>query len=96
MQTVRINLVPVVLSTPTIYCVVAVMKESDMNNAPPEWQASQASYELVNGFLMRQLQLEPQEGFPTNTGKNPVDLDKTVSLTIKFAVPAFESVVVHG
>ena len=40
--------------------------------------------------------MEPDEGFPTNTGKNPVDLDETVSLTSKYVVPAFESVIVHS
>ena len=88
--------VPVVLGIPTINCVVVVTKESDMWCAPPEWQVFRASYELVNGFLMRQLHLEPEEGFPTNTGKNPVDLDETISLTSKCIVPAFESVIMHG
>ena len=35
--------VPVVLGTPTINCIVTVMKESDMNSAPLEWQASKTS-----------------------------------------------------
>ena len=39
---------------------------------------------------------EPEGGFPTNTDKNPVDLDETVSLTSKCVAPPFESVVVHG
>ena len=73
--------VPVVLGTPTINRIV--MKESNLNNAPMEWQASKTSYELANGFLMRRLHLEPEGGFPTNTGENPVDLDETVSLTSK-------------
>ena len=84
--------VPVVLSTPTINHIVAVMKESNMNNAPMEWQASKTSYELANGFLMRRLHLEPEQGFPTNTGKNPINLDETVSLTSKCVVPPFKSV----
>ena len=88
--------VPVVLSTPTINHVVVVMKESNLNNAPMEWQASKTSYELANGFLMRRLHLEPEQGFPTNTGKNPIDLDETVSLTSKCVVPPFKSVIVHG
>ena len=85
---------PVVLGTPTINRVVTVMKESNLNNAPMEWQASKTSYELVNGFLMRRLHLEPG-GFPTNTGKNPIDLDETVSLTSKCVALPFESVIVH-
>ena len=68
-------LVPVVLGTPTINCIVAVMKESNLNNVPMEWQTSKTSYELANGFLMRSLHLELDQGFPTNTGKNPTDLD---------------------
>ena len=84
------------LVPPTINRVVVVMKESNLNNAPMEWQASKTSYELANGFLMRRLHLELEGGFPTNTGKNPVDLDKTVSLTSKCVALPFESVVVHG
>ena len=88
--------VPVVLGTPTINRIVAVMKESNLNNVPMEWQASETSYELANGFLMRRLHLEPEGGFPTNTGENPVDLDETVSLTSKCVALPFKSVVVHG
>ena len=88
--------VPVVLGTPTINRIVVVMKESNLNNAPMEWQASKTSYELANGFLMRRLHLEPEGGFPTNTGKNPIDLDETISLTSKCVAPPFESVIVHG
>ena len=84
------------LANPTSNRVVAVMKESNLHNAPMEWQASKSSYELVNGFLMRRLHLEPQGGFPTNTGENPVDLDETVSLTSKCVALPFESVVMHG
>ena len=72
------------------------MKESNLNNAPMEWQASKTSYELANGFLMRRLHLEPEGGFPTNTGENPVDLDETVSLTSKCVALPFESVIMHG
>ena len=88
--------VPVVLGTPTINRIVAVMKESNLNNAPMEWQALKTSYELANSFLMRRLHLEPEGGFPTNTGENPVDLDKTISLTSKCVALPFESVIVHG
>ena len=88
--------VPVVLCTPTINRIVVVMKESNLNNAPMEWQAFKTSYELANGFLMRRLHLEPEQGFPTNTGKNPFNLDETISLTSKCVVPPFELVIVHG
>ena len=67
-----------------------------MHNVPMEWQVSKTSYELANGFLMRRLHLEPDQGFPTNTGQNPTDLDETVSLTSKCTLPPFESVVMHS
>ena len=88
--------VPVVLGTPNLNRVFTVIKESDLNNTPMECQAAKTSYELTSGFLMRRLHLEPEQGFPTNTGKNPIDLDETVSLTSKCAVPPFELVVMHG
>ena len=45
---------------------------------------------------MRRLYLEPDQGFPTNTGKNPTDLDETVSLTSKCIVPPCKLVIMHG
>ena len=84
------------LGTPTINRVVAVMKESNLHDAPIGWQASKTSYELANGFLMRRLHLEPEGGFPTNTGENPFNLDETVSLTSKCVALPFESVIMHG
>ena len=56
--------VPVVLSTPIINRVVAVMKKSDLDSAPMEWQASKTSYELANGFLMRRLH-QTRDSLPT-------------------------------
>ena len=52
------------LGTLIINHIVVVMKESNLNNAPMEWQASKTSYELANGFLMRRLHLEPEEDSP--------------------------------
>ena len=45
---------------------------------------------------MCQLSMEPEGGFPTNTGMNPVDLDEMVALTDKCMVPAFQTVIAHG
>ena len=81
---------------PPINRMVAVMKESDLNNAPMEWQASKTSYELASSFLMRRLHLEPEQGFPTYTGKNHINLDETVSLTSNCVVPPFKSVVMYS
>ena len=34
--------------------------------------------------------------FPTNTGADPIDIDKVVTLTEKFTLPAFASMIVKG
>ena len=88
--------VPIVLGTPTINRVIAAMKESDMHNAPPEWQACRASHDAAQGFIMRRVSLDPGERYPTNTGEDPTDLDEPVRLTAKCIVPGFQTVVVHG
>ena len=72
------------------------MKESDLHNAPHEWQACRVSHDAAQGFMMRQVSLDPGEKFPTNTGEDPTDLDETVRLTAKCIVPGFQTVVVHG
>ena len=86
----------IVLGTPTINRVIAVMKESNMHNAPPEWQACRMSHDAARGFIMRRVSLGPGERFPTNTGEDPTDLDEPVQLTAKCIVPGFQTVVVHG
>ena len=88
--------VPIVLGTPTINRVIAIMKESDLHDAPHEWQACHASHDAAQGFMMGRVSLDPGGGFPTNTGGDPIDLDETVRLTTKCIVPGFQTVVVHG
>ena len=39
--------VPIGLGTPTINRVIATMKESDMHNAPHEWQACHTSHDAA-------------------------------------------------
>ena len=43
----------IVLGTPTINRVITTMKESDMHNAPHEWQTCCASHDAARGFIMR-------------------------------------------
>ena len=88
--------VPIVLGTPTINRVIAAMKESDMHNAPHEWQACRTSHDAAQGFTMRWVSLGPGERFPTNTGEDSTDLDEPVRLTVKCTIPGFQTVVVHG
>ena len=42
--------IPVILHTPTINRVVQTMKETEMHNAPTEWQTVRVAYEWAQGF----------------------------------------------
>ena len=45
--------IPVILGTPTINRVVQTMKESEMHDAPLEWQAARVTFEWMQGFQFR-------------------------------------------
>ena len=78
----------------TINWAVQAMKESEMENAPKAWQSAQHTY----GFANYMVQLNPEDygmTMPTNTGKNPTDLDELVLLKNKVTIPAFESIILH-
>ena len=72
------------------------MKESEYETAPEEWQNARIGYEAVNYFTLHRADYEPEEGYPTNSGLDPTDLDEKVFLNKKFGVPAFGTAVVHG
>ena len=42
--------IPVILGTPTINRVVQAMKESEIHNAPLEWQAARVTFKWMQGF----------------------------------------------
>ena len=84
----------VILGTLTINQAVPAMKESEMENASKAWQSAQHTYEFANYMI----QLNPEDygmTMPTNTGKNPTDLDELVLLKNKVTIPAFESIILH-
>ena len=84
----------VVLGTPTINRAVRAMKESEMEDATETWRSAQHTYEFANYMI----QLNPEDygmPMPTNTGKNPTDLDELVLLKNKATIPAFESIILH-
>ena len=70
---------PVILRTPTIFRAVQVMKESEMNRVEPAWQHAKAGYEYTH-FLMNVEGYPEDCSFPTNTRKNPVELDEKLLL----------------
>ena len=43
--------VPIILGTPTIHRVIRSMKESEMENALPEWERIRVAYEAMNRFF---------------------------------------------
>ena len=88
--------IPVILGTPTINRVIQVMRESDLHDAPTEWQMARVAYEWVQGFQFRRASWGERLQFPTNTAEDPLDLDEKVLLTDKCTIPGFQSVVTQG
>ena len=88
--------IPVILGTPTINRVIQTMKESEIHEAPSEWQAARVAFEWMQGFQLRRTSLAERLKFLTNTAEDPLDLDEKVLLTDKCTIPGFQSVVAHG
>ena len=87
---------PVILRTPTIFQAVQVMKESKMHNLEPAWQYAKAGYEYTH-FMMNPDNAPTEEGqsFPTNTRRNPIDLDEKLILKKKQVLLPFLNTMVH-
>ena len=85
---------PVILGTPTIFRAVQAMKESEMNRVEPAWQHAKAGYEYTH-FLMDVEEYLENCSFPTNTGKNPVELDEKLLLKKKQVLLPFSNTMVH-
>ena len=85
---------PVILGTPTIFRAIQVMKESEMNRVEPAWQHAKAGYEYTH-FLMNVEEYPEDRSFPTNTGKNPVELDEKLLLKKKQVLLSFSNTMVH-
>ena len=86
----------VILGTPTINRVIQTMKESEIQEAPSEWQAARVAFEWTQGFQLRRTSLAERLKFPTNTAEDPLDLDKKVLLTDKCTIPGFQSIIARG
>ena len=94
--------VPIILGTPTIHRVIRSMKESEMENASPEWERICIAYEATNQLFSYQATCGAKEKnlnsaqYPTNTKINPIDIDERIYLTKLVEVPAFGSVIARG
>ena len=87
---------PVILGTPTIFRAIQAMKESEMHDLELAWQYAKAGYEYTH-FMMNLDNVPTEEGqsFPTNTGKNPIDLDEKLLLKKKRVLLPFSNTMVH-
>ena len=66
------------------------MKESEIQMAPKEWQHTLLSYEASRNVSIHAMMPEAEDiEYPTNTGQNPIDLDKPVLLKDKVMIPVF-------
>ena len=90
----------VILGMPTIHRLCHQMKESEIESAPDEWQHALCSYEASQGIFLQAMMPgtdnEDSIKYPTNTGQNPMDLDKPIILTEQVIIPAFLSQVVRA
>ena len=87
---------PVILGTPTIFRAVQAMKESELQRVEITWQHARPGYEYTH-FLMN-VENYPEgmdSSFPTNTSKNPVDLDEKLLLKKKQVLLPFSNTMVH-
>ena len=85
---------PVILRTPTIFRAVQAMKESEMDRVESAWQHAKAGYEYTH-FLMNVEEYPEDCSFPTNTGKNPVELDEKLLLKKRQVLLPFSNMMVH-
>ena len=65
-----------------------------MNRVEPAWQHAKAGYEYTH-FLMDVEEYPENCSFPTNTGKNPVELDEKLLLKKKQVLLPFSNTMVH-
>ena len=75
------------------------MKESEIENAPPEWQNIRIAYEMTNRLLSYKMIRSAEDDnvdYPTNTKIDPTNIDEKIHLTKAVEIPAFGSVIARG
>ena len=87
---------PVILGMPTIFRAVQAMKESELQKVEMAWQHARAGYEYTHFVMNVENCVEgANSSFPTNTGRNPVDLDEKLLLKKKHVLLPFSNTMVH-
>ena len=88
--------VPVLLEMLTLHRVIRSMKESEMEQLSMACQQIKTAYEITNHIPVFKTSVDPDAMFPMNMGADPIDIDEVITLTEKFTLPAFASMIVKG
>ena len=84
---------PVILGTPTIYCVMEVIKESEISKLAVQWASSQVSW------LMRDIQARLGQVVMNDVANKPIlplNVDEVVRVASKCTVPPFGHKAIHA
>ena len=84
---------PVILGTPTLYCVMEVIKESEISKLAVPWASSRVSW------LMRDVQAKLGHVVMNDVANKPIvplHVDEVVRVTSKCVVPPFGHKAIHG
>ena len=84
---------PVILGTPTLYCVMEVIRESEISKLVVPWASSRISW------LMRDVQAKLGQIVVDDVANKPIsplNIDEVVRVVSKCTVPPFGHKVIHG
>ena len=84
---------PVILGTPTLYCFMEVIKESEISKLAVPWASSRVSW------LMRDIQAKLGQVVVNDVANKPIaplHVDEVVRVTSKCTVPPFGHKAIHG
>ena len=84
---------PVILGTPTLYCIMEVIKESGISKLAVPWASSQVSW-LMRDVLAKLGQMVVND--IANKPIAPLHVDEVVRVTSKCTVPPFGHKAIHG
>ena len=83
----------VILGTPTIYCVMEVIKESEISKLAVPWTSSRVSW------LMRDIQARLSQVVVNDVANKPIsplNVDEVVRVASKCTIPPFGHKAIHG
>ena len=84
---------PVILGTPTLYCIMEVIKESEISKLALPWASSRVSW------LMRDVQAKLGQVVMNDVANKPIlplNVDEVVRVTSKCTLPPFGHKAIHG